>query len=245
MNYFSHDSNARNDERILRLRMKHGAAGYGVFFMILERMRDSTNYMCATDYRAISFDLRVDPELIRSVVEDYELFLFTDDREFFYSSSLLKRMEKIEEIGRKRSEAGRRGGRPRKLVVEVPTEATVPCGSPQGSPPPSASTEGSNEDYFEELHRPSSMRDNLCMRFHLTTEQLEEKLSTFLLDCQCRQTVHQDRRDAINHFNDWLRIVIEAEKKQTNEQSAKSNQANRRRGVQELAPTSEDYGGAF
>ena len=35
-NYFSHDSNARNDERILLLRMKHGAAGYGVYFMLLE-----------------------------------------------------------------------------------------------------------------------------------------------------------------------------------------------------------------
>ena len=128
-----------------------------------------------------------------------------------------------------------------------PTEATVPCGSPQGSPPttdPSASA-GGNEDYFEELHRPSSMRDNLCMRFHLTTEQLEEKLSTFFLDCQCRQTVHQDRRDAINHFNDWLRIVIEAEKKQTNEKSANSKQPNKRRGVQELTPEPEDYGGAF
>ena len=128
-----------------------------------------------------------------------------------------------------------------------PTEATVPCGSPQGSPPttvPSASA-GGNEYYFEELHRPSSMRDNLCMRFHLTTEQLEEKLSTFLLDCQCRQTVHQDRRDAINHFNDWLRIVIEAEKKQTNEKSAKANQESKRRGVQKLTPAPEDYGGAF
>lgn len=128
-----------------------------------------------------------------------------------------------------------------------PTEATVSCGSPQGSPPttvPSASA-GGNEDYFEELQRPSSMRDNLCMRFHLTTEQLEEKLSTFLLDCQCRQTVHQDRRDAVNHFNDWLRIVIEAEKKQTNEKSAKSNKANKRRGVQKLTPAPEDYGGAF
>ena len=128
-----------------------------------------------------------------------------------------------------------------------PTEATVPCGSQQGSTPttvPSASA-GGNEDYFEELHRPSSMRDNMCMRFQLATEQLEEKLSTFLLDCQCRQTVHQDRRDAINHFNDWLRIVIEAEKKQTNEQSAKSTQASKRRGVQELAPQGQVYEGAF
>ena len=34
-NYFSHDSNARNDEKVIRLRMKHGAAGYGVYFMLL------------------------------------------------------------------------------------------------------------------------------------------------------------------------------------------------------------------
>lgn len=27
MNYFSHDSNARNDERIIRLRMKYGEIG--------------------------------------------------------------------------------------------------------------------------------------------------------------------------------------------------------------------------
>ena len=129
-----------------------------------------------------------------------------------------------------------------------PTQVTVLCGSQMGSHPttvPAASQEGSNEDYFEELRRPSSMRDNLCMRFNITEEQLEQKLSTFLLDCQCRQTVHQDRRDAVNHFNDWLRIVIEAEKKQTNEKSAKSNKPNKRRGVQELTPTSEDYGGAF
>lgn len=108
-----------------------------------------------------------------------------------------------------------------------------------------ASQEDTNDDYFEELHRPSSMRDNLCMRFHLTEEQLEDKISTFLLDCKCRQTVHQDRRDAVNHFNDWLRIVIESEKKQTNEKSANSKQPNKRRGVQELTPEPEDYGGTF
>ena len=127
------------------------------------------------------------------------------------------------------------------LLAEV---ASFPATAPPATVP-DASPSVSNEDYFEELHRPSSMRDNLCMRFHLTTEQLEEKLSTFLLDCQCRQTVHQDRRDAINHFNDWLRIVIEAEKKQTNEQSAKSTKASKRRGVQELAPQGQVYEGAF
>lgn len=136
------------------------------------------------------------------------------------------------------------GGKPQPKKAHLTEVASFPA-TAQHATVPSASTEGSNEDYFEELHRPSSMRDNLCMRFNLTTEQLEEKLSTFLLDCKCRQTVHQDRRDAINHFNDWLRIVIEAEKKQTNEQSAKSTKASKRRGVQELAPQGKVYEGAF
>lgn len=31
--YFPHDSNARNDAKILKVRMKYGAEGYGVYFM--------------------------------------------------------------------------------------------------------------------------------------------------------------------------------------------------------------------
>ena len=51
--YFSHDYNARNDEKMIAVRMKHGAEGYGIFFMILEKMRESENYMCIKDYNNI------------------------------------------------------------------------------------------------------------------------------------------------------------------------------------------------
>lgn len=44
-NYFPHDSDARNSDKLIRLRMRHKAAGYGVYFMILERMREESNYM--------------------------------------------------------------------------------------------------------------------------------------------------------------------------------------------------------
>lgn len=105
--YFPHDSNARNDERIIRLRMRHGAAGYGVYFMILERMRDAADYMCAKDYDMIAFDLRESSELIRSVVEDFDLFVVEDDN--FYSESFLRRMREKDEAASKRREAGRKG----------------------------------------------------------------------------------------------------------------------------------------
>ena len=44
--YFPHDNNARNDQKILMLRLNFGIEGYGVFFMILETMySDSTGYI--------------------------------------------------------------------------------------------------------------------------------------------------------------------------------------------------------
>ena len=90
--YFSHDSNARNTDRIIPLRIKHGAEGYGVYFMILERLRDEPDYTSVKDYNMLAFDLRVSSGIIKSVIEDFGLFSFTDNGERFYSGGFLKRM---------------------------------------------------------------------------------------------------------------------------------------------------------
>lgn len=90
--YFPHDSNARNDGRIIRLRIRHGAAGYGVYFMLLERLREESDFTSSRDYEMISFDLHVDIDMVRSVVEDFGLFAITDDEQGFYSASLANRM---------------------------------------------------------------------------------------------------------------------------------------------------------
>ena len=107
--YFSHDSNARNSEKLIRLRMRHKAAGYGVFFMILERLREEPNYMSVKDYNVIAFDLRDDASLIKSVVEDFGLFVFTEDGKYFYSESFSRRMGIKDDEKAKRSEAGKKG----------------------------------------------------------------------------------------------------------------------------------------
>lgn len=108
-NYFSHDSNARNDDKMLELRMKHQAAGYGVYFMILERLREEKDYMSVKNYNAIAFDLREDAGLIKSVVEDFGLFSFTEDGECFYSESFNDRMAMKDEKSKRRSVAGKKG----------------------------------------------------------------------------------------------------------------------------------------
>lgn len=105
--YFSHDSNARNSDKLIRLRMRHGAAGYGVFFMILERLREEDDYMSVKDYNMIAFDLRVDASLIKSVVEDFGLFAFTENGKCFYSESFSQRMAVKDEKTKARSQAGK------------------------------------------------------------------------------------------------------------------------------------------
>ena len=107
--YFPHDSNARNSDKLIRLRMRHKAAGYGVFFMILERLREEPSYMSVKDYNMIAFDLREDASLIKSVIEDFGLFVFTEDGKYFYSESFKKRMEFKDDKSKKRSEAGKIG----------------------------------------------------------------------------------------------------------------------------------------
>ena len=91
--YFSHDSNSRNDEKLLRLRMSLKWEGYGLFWAIVEKLREGTNYQLTRDYNLIAFDLRTDASLVKSIIENFGLFSFTDDGKCFYSERLLKNMD--------------------------------------------------------------------------------------------------------------------------------------------------------
>ena len=91
--YFSHDSNARNSDRLIPLRAELQAEGYAIYFMILERLREEPDYTSVRDYAMLAFDFRVSTESVRRVVEDFDLFAFTEDGERFYSVSFLDRMK--------------------------------------------------------------------------------------------------------------------------------------------------------
>lgn len=87
--YFSHDSNARNDDKILKLRSgRNGAAKYGIYWMILELMRESSDISLPKDYKSLSWHLRCPCKLVQSVVEDYNLFTFSDTNLHFFSKRL-------------------------------------------------------------------------------------------------------------------------------------------------------------
>lgn len=103
--YFSHDSNARQDEKIIALRMKHGWEGYGLYWAIVEKLREASEYKLQPDYNIMSFDLRVDAKLVKSIIEDFGLFKFSEDKKFFYSGRMIRNMKSKSEKARKAANA--------------------------------------------------------------------------------------------------------------------------------------------
>jgi len=85
--YFSHDSNARNDEKILAMRMELGMEGYGVYWSIIEKMRENTDYMCSNEYKVIAFDLRVDENTVEKLVKEFDLFESSECGKKFFSQT--------------------------------------------------------------------------------------------------------------------------------------------------------------
>ena len=88
--YFSHDYNARNDEKIKRLLRKHGMLGYGIFWAIIEDLYQNANAM-RSDCEGIAYDLHTHSEVVHSVLHDFDLFIH--DGDMFSSDSISKRME--------------------------------------------------------------------------------------------------------------------------------------------------------
>ena len=175
--YFPHDSNARNDERLVNVRMKHGPAGYGVYFMLVERLREDPEYMSVVDYNLIAFDLRIDASLAKSIIRDFGLFAFTVDPErgeCFYSESLRQRMARKDEITAKRKAASalgvsvRQENREKTKTTETSNQMvaeTQPNGAPNGSEKRTKGKESkvkensTSSPYVEEAHAAKPLRN--------------------------------------------------------------------------------------
>lgn len=87
--YFSHDYNARTDPKIKKMLARHGIAGYGIYWAIIEDLYNNANAL-PTDYETIAYDLRTDCETVKSIINDFELFEIAGD--YFGSLSVERRL---------------------------------------------------------------------------------------------------------------------------------------------------------
>jgi uncharacterized protein YdaU (DUF1376 family) len=91
--YFNHDSTARNDYRVVKMRAKLGMEAYGIFWALLEMLFTEENKLCIDDYDSLAFGLQCDAKILKQVIEDFDLFVIEDG--CFYSKRLNKQIEEI------------------------------------------------------------------------------------------------------------------------------------------------------
>jgi|TARA_B100000315_G_scaffold225579_1_gene231947 hypothetical protein len=108
--YFSHDTNARNDERILQLLTEYDWQGYGIYWAIVEMLNEASNYrLSLSGIKGLAWSLSVESDFLEVFLKRcFELRLFQkDDDNNFYSKRVLKNVDKREKksiLGKKAAE---------------------------------------------------------------------------------------------------------------------------------------------
>ncbi|NGP62735.1 DUF4373 domain-containing protein [Paenibacillus thiaminolyticus] len=91
--YFSHDSNARQDPKILAMRSVYSSEGYGWYWIIIEMLREQADYRIElTKYvwNALAMQMQCDSTAAKNFVDDCinEFHLLHSDGQFFFGVSL-------------------------------------------------------------------------------------------------------------------------------------------------------------
>ena len=95
--YFSHDYNTRTDDKIKKLIRKHWVMGYWTYWCMVEDLYNNANAL-QLDYDGIAFDLRISEEIVKSIINDFGLFVIKWNE--FYSKSVWDRLFQREEKSR-------------------------------------------------------------------------------------------------------------------------------------------------
>lgn len=113
-------------DAVLKMRMSEGSAGYGIFMMLLELLRDSDGYKTAYDPNVLAWALHEsDIPKLQNVCEKYGLFQISDDRQIC-CPWLTSVMAQHEEKKKKLSEAGKRSAASRAAKAEQPQTPSQP-----------------------------------------------------------------------------------------------------------------------
>ncbi len=111
-NWFQHDYNAKNDEKILELRAMHGWEGYGLFYAFIETMcENETGYIDTKRIGGLSIGYNTPKDTLLAFINDcLEIGLFIEDEDGMITNKRVQEhVAKMEAY----SEAGKKGAKKR------------------------------------------------------------------------------------------------------------------------------------
>lgn len=130
--YFQHDYNSRNDERILELRAEFGAAGYGVWWMLLESIAETDDgYLNMDRIGGLSFGYGVAKDELSSIINFcIKVGLLKQDDQLLYSERMLQHKA----FRKAAKDAGAKGAAKRWQKGKHSTPISQPNSTPNSTP---------------------------------------------------------------------------------------------------------------
>lgn len=226
--YFSHDSNSKDDPKCVLLIEQLGLEGYGIFWVLIETLREQPNYKYPIILLpAIARRFNTSTEKVKAVVFNYQLFIIEND-ELFFSESLINRMVSLEENRIKRSLAGKKGNALRwnndnKSIAKV-SQCDRNASLVKEIKEDKIKEENIIVDNLQSAKKTienSSSFEAILMQMRFTKETGLKFLNEFIAGQELsKQYLGKPESEIISHFINWLK------KQKNTETNATTNQLN-------------------
>ena len=108
MEYFKHDINASEDDKICELLANGGYEMLGYYWRFVEYLYSRGGKVYKNKLNSISWSLHMDFDKLKDLISNYDLFC--EDEECIFSKRVLLEVEGFEAVGKRMAEIGRLGG---------------------------------------------------------------------------------------------------------------------------------------
>lgn len=109
MEYFKHDINASEDDKICELLANGGYEMLGYYWRFVEYLYSRGGKIYKNKLNSIAWSLHMDVDKLGELISRYDLFC--EDAEHIFSKRVLAETEEFEAVGKRMAEIGRLGGK--------------------------------------------------------------------------------------------------------------------------------------
>lgn len=183
-----------------------GWEGYGMFWGVIELLRNESTHKMQKHYSSIAFALQTHEDKIKMLINDFDLFCQDDD--LFWSESLLKRME-LKEIksDKMRNAANKRWNKDddAKAMQMHSTSNAEAMQLKERKGKESKLDEESHNEIFRQLWSSSIWLEGIAIKNKVTKEQVQNHLNEFRQEQLLIGNFKIDEKDAKEHFIRWIK----------------------------------------
>ena len=202
--YFPHFSNARNDSKILKLRRIFGPEGYGIFFMLLEVLREQTDFKLPLDsIEDLSYEWHISKEKVLSVITDFDLFRIYKDN--FFSPKLILYLQPYLEKSQKAQKAA--AIRWEKTNANaLPEHSASNASKVNQNKKVNENNKNLNSIDFNTVFNTQWMENVYRNGFKGNYESLLKYWEQFKTEMVARDDLYRTKEDYRKHFPSWVKI---------------------------------------